>query len=158
MKDAAYKSDLRYCIRPMVESDLPQVVQLEGSIFPDPWRRESFAESLAEEHVGSWVVESQGRIIGYMVTLWVADEIHILNLAVNNNYRRQGLATHLLSTLERFAKGHQSKHFWLEVRSSNLPAQAFYAKHGFKHVGRRRHYYRNGEDALIMAKNIGDSL
>ena len=156
MKDTAKKADLKYCIRPMVDSDLSKVVRLETSIFSDPWSRQSFAESLAEDQVGSWVVETQGTIIGYTVTLWVEDEIHILNLAVDDNYRHQGIGTQLLSTLEKFAKKHQSNHFWLEVRSSNLPAQAFYTKHGFKPLGLRKRYYRNGEDALIMAKHIGD--
>jgi len=140
----------------MVYADLPQVIRLEEAIFPDPWSWQSFVESLTEEHVGSWVAELQQKIVAYMITLWVADEIHILNLAVGSEHRRQKIATQLLGTLESFAQSHGSTHFWLEVRSSNQVAQIFYTKHGFKPVGFRKNYYRNGEDALIMEKRIGD--
>lgn len=141
----------------MVYSDLPQVIQLEKDIFPDPWSRQSFNESLKEESVGSWVVETCNRIIGYLITLWVEDEIHILNLAVDKEFRRQKIASRMLSTLQNIATEHGSSHFWLEVRSSNLVAQKFYTQHGFKPLGYRKGYYRNGEDALIMAKTIGDA-
>ena len=154
--EAAHKSTSTYRIRPMVTSDLPQVVQLEHDIFPDPWSRRSFAESLIETQVESWVVEIQNRIIGYMIALWVSDETHILNLAVEVEYRRRGIATQMLTALEDFASRQGCSHFWLEVRSSNVAAQKFYDKHGFKPLGHRKHYYRNGEDALIMAKIVGD--
>jgi ribosomal-protein-alanine N-acetyltransferase len=147
-------STIKATIRPMVFSDLAQVVQLEKDIFPDPWSQQSFAESLREERVGSWVAVNDGQVIGYMVTLWVVDEVHILNLAVTNNYRRQGIASQMLANLENLAAKHGTKHFWLEVRAGNLVAQAFYGKWGFMAVGERKQYYRNGEDAVVMAKNV----
>jgi len=147
-------STIKTTIRPMVFADLPQVTQLENVIFPDPWSQQSFAESLREERVGCWVAVNDGQVIGYMVTLWVVDEVHILNLAVSDEFRRQGIASQMLVNLENHAKKHGTKHFWLEVRSGNLGAQAFYGKWGFMAVGERKSYYRNGEDAVVMAKNL----
>jgi ribosomal-protein-alanine N-acetyltransferase len=153
---AKHRTETRFVIRPMVHADLQQVSQLEQNIFPDPWSLRSFNESLDEERVGAWVTTCRDQVIGYMITLWVEDEIHILNLAVSPNFQRQGLASRMLTTLEDLAVGHGSHNFWLEVRSSNTIAQQFYRRHGFIQIGSRQNYYRNKEDALIMAKSIRD--
>jgi ribosomal-protein-alanine N-acetyltransferase len=154
---AEHKAKTKCTIRPMVYSDLPQVTELERSIFPDPWSWQSFAESLAEERVGNWVAVNQEQVIGYMVTLWVMEEVHILNLAVADGLRRQGIASQMMESLEGLALGHGARHFWLEVRASNMAAQVFYQQWGFMAVGERKNYYRNGEDAVVMAKSFGNT-
>ena len=153
-KGTSHNTKMTYAVRPMVYSDLPQVWQLEQLVFPDPWSFQSFKESLKDERVDAWVTESGNQIIGYMVTLCFADEIHILNFAVDTQCRRKGIGTAMMSTLHRYAERCGSSHMWLEVRSTNEAAQDFYRYHGFNPLGTKKRYYQNGEEAVIMAKAL----
>ncbi len=150
------KPCVEYAIRPMMESDLLQISQLEAQIFPDPWTRETFIEALQEPDIGSSVVIKNDRIIGYMVSLWAEQRIHILNIAVDQNFRKRGIATNLLAGLEQTALERRYRYISLEVRATNTVAIAFYTNHKYRTVGQRSNYYRDDEDALIMAKSIKD--
>ncbi len=156
-ESAPLKPGAEYTIRPMLESDLPQILQLETLIFPDPWTRETFIEALREPDIGSSVVIKDERIIGYMVALWAEERIHILNIAVDQNFQKRGIATNLLAGLEQSALDQGYRYISLEVRASNTVAIAFYTKHKYRTVGQRTNYYRNDEDALLMAKSIKDT-
>ena len=88
---------------------------------------------------------------GYIVVRRALDEAHILSLAAAEASRRKGVATALLVhalAVER-ASGARIAH--LEVRAKNPEALAFYARHGFREMGRRRRYYPDGADALLLA-------
>jgi ribosomal-protein-alanine N-acetyltransferase len=87
-----------------------------------------------------------------MIALWlIIDEIHIGTLATHPRYRRRGIARRLLSTALRFALQQGVRTATLEVRHSNVAAQALYSQFGFTVAGRRRAYYHdNNEDALLM--------
>ena len=83
----------------------------------------------------------------------IAGEGYIDNVAVREEYRRQGIAQALLDVFLRFGKAHQLAFLTLEVRASNDPAKQLYMKHGFEQVGRRKDYYDEpNEDAIIMTK------
>ena len=138
-----------------MESDLLQITQLETQIFPDPWTRETFIEAIPD--IQSLAVIEKDRIIGYMVALWAEERIHILNIAVDKNFRKRGIATKLITGLEQSALKQGYRYLSLEVRVSNTDAIAFYTKHKFRTIGQRTQYYRNDEDALIMAKSIKDN-
>lgn len=142
----------------MIESDLLQVIRLETQIFPDPWTRKTFLEALREPDVQSLVVIESDYIIGYMVTLWAEERTHILNIAVDKDYRKRGIATKLIAKLEQSAFEQGIRYLSLEVRTSNKTAIEFYTKQNFRIIGQRSQYYRNDEDALIMAKSIKDNI
>ena len=92
-----------------------------------------------------------GTILGYAGLTVVLDEGYINNFAVREEYRKQGIASALLDVFVRFAQAHQLAFLTLEVRASNAPAIALYAKHGFQTAGRRRDYYDDPkEDAILM--------
>ena len=98
------------------------------------------------------VCEDESGIIAFLCVQPIPpDEVEILNLAVHPDYKRKGVATHLLNTLTA-----PMQH--LDVRQSNLTAMAFYRKHGFKKVGHRRKYYtRPTEDAVMMTRQLNRS-
>jgi ribosomal-protein-alanine N-acetyltransferase len=156
-ESTSHESKADHKIRLMTESDVLQIIQLETQIFPDPWTRETFLEAMWEPDVQSLVVIKGDRIIGYMVTLWAEERIHILNIAVDKDYRKRGIATKLITGLEKSASKQGIRYVSLDVRVSNDVAIAFYTKHNFQTIGQRTQYYPNDEDALIMAKSIKEN-
>jgi ribosomal-protein-alanine acetyltransferase len=101
------------------------------------------------------VVECDGRVVGYILTRWVADTAEILNLAIAESYRRRGLATSLLHKAMAGLADRGVGEVYLEVRESNHSAQALYRAHGFQPAGMRRAYYRRPvEDALILRRSL----
>jgi ribosomal-protein-alanine N-acetyltransferase len=137
-------------IRTAREADVPAVAALERRIFSDPWSPESFRHILSDLAI---VAESSGQVIGYFFARAAADLGEILNLAVDPDHRRQGIAEALLAEGCVRLRGCGVQTLFLEVRASNEGAQALYRKNGFDEVGRRQGYYRNPrEDALVFAR------
>ena len=137
-------------IRRLTYADLPQVIAIERRAFPTPWSLAMFVLELSKPGGVCLAARRDGGLAGYLIcsrydTVW-----HVMNVAVDPNLRRTGIATTLLlELLERV--GHDDARFTLEVRTSNHPAIALYERFGFRAAGRRRRYYQdNGEDALIM--------
>jgi ribosomal-protein-alanine N-acetyltransferase len=137
-------------IRRLAFADLPQVVAIERRSFPTPWSLAMFVLELSKASSVCLAARSEGRLVGYLVcsrydTVW-----HVMNVAVDPDERRAGIASALLERLwERI--GDPSAQYTLEVRPSNGAALALYERHGFKAAGLRRRYYQdNGEDAVIM--------
>ncbi len=148
MRDSSVKAEIRE-LRP---KDLPRVLEIERICFPDPWSVESFRGIISSVAYFSFGYFRRD-LWGYLVALRAADELHILNIAVEPSRRREGLGTQLLQyILDKLES--RLKVVYLEVRASNAPALAFYQKWGFQSVGVRKSYYRDGEDALVMALNL----
>jgi ribosomal-protein-alanine N-acetyltransferase len=138
----------------MKEEDITDVMQIERASFSMPWSRTMFMEELKRQGGRSYslVARYDGKVIGYIMTWIVLDEAHIINIAVNSEYRRKGVAKTLLSRTLDYAKSAKAKKATLEVRVSNISAQNLYEKLGFKKVViRRRFYPDNGEDAYLMS-------
>jgi ribosomal-protein-alanine N-acetyltransferase len=137
-------------LRALVEEDLPAVLAIEETAFLSSWTQASFLHELHSPHSQLTAAERQGEVVGYICCWYVADEVHILDIAVRPESRRQGVGERLLrhALVVGQQKGAQSA--ILEVRQSNLPAIALYRKFGFRQVAVRRGYYTNGEDALLM--------
>jgi [ribosomal protein S18]-alanine N-acetyltransferase len=137
-------------IRRLTYADLPQVIAVERRAFPTPWSLAMFVLELSKPSGICLAARRDGRLVGYLVcsrydTVW-----HIMNVAVDPDARRAGIATALLEELLARV-GDPSARFTLEVRRSNGAAIALYERFGFKAAGMRRRYYQdNGEDALIM--------
>jgi ribosomal-protein-alanine N-acetyltransferase len=94
-------------------------------------------------------------IIGFTGIWMLADEAHITNLAVREEYRRKGIGELLLIAIIDFASQLKTSFMTLEVRASNLTAQSLYSKYGFVQMGVRHGYYLdNREDAIIMSTDM----
>jgi ribosomal-protein-alanine N-acetyltransferase len=144
---------LKINIRSTTEQDIPQVVAIDNLSFSLPWPERSFRYELTQNpSVLSWVVEVEGRVIVAMIVTWfIVDEVHIGTIAVHPDYRRRGIAQKLLAHTLVECRTRGAASAYLEVRRSNLAAQALYLRFGFEITGVRRHYYQdNGEDALLM--------
>ena len=137
-------------IRRLTYADLPQVIAIERRAFPTPWSLAMFVLELSKPSGICLAARREGRLTGYLVcsrydTVW-----HIMNVAVDPDARRTGVATGLLGALLERVDDPGAR-YTLEVRESNLAAIALYERFGFRAAGMRRRYYQdNGEDALIM--------
>ena len=143
---------------PMVVADLDEVYALELSVYPHPWTRGNFLDSLASGYHG-WVLrDAQGTLVGYFLMMAVVDEAHLLNVAVAAPRQREGLGRYLLDKIAACARGLSMASILLEVRPSNQRALNIYARYGFKEIGRRKGYYpaHNGqrEDAIVMRYSL----
>jgi ribosomal-protein-alanine N-acetyltransferase len=109
--------------------------------------------------LAAWVAESAGRVFGFVAARMAADELEILNLAVDPAERGKGIGSELLEQAIAFARRSGARRAFLEVRESNLTARRFYERRDFITVGRRPQYYQGPpEDALIMACDIEVAL
>lgn len=143
---------MNYDIIPMTAEHLDQVAELEKICFSDPWSRRMLSEHLENECAATLVaVGEDGTVLGYAGLLVVLDEGYITNVAVNPDYRRQGIAGQLLGVFHRFAEGNKLAFLTLEVREGNTAARGLYSKYGYKEVGVRKNYYDHPkEHAIIM--------
>ena len=141
-------------IRPLTYADLPQVIAIERRAFPTPWSLAMFVLELSKPSGICLAALTDERLVGYLVcsrydTVW-----HLMNIAVDDRLRRQGIATTLLERLFEQAD-RPSEQYTLEVRTSNDAAIRLYERFGFRAAGRRRAYYHdNREDALIMWRTV----
>ena len=142
-------------IRPMTEADLDQVMEMEKAIFASPWRRSFFLSDINRPQGLSVVAEDGGFVLGYAVA-WGTEETHLANLAVSELDRGKGIGGRLLDEVIAFARRSKANSLYLEVRVSNEIARRFYADRGFVPTYMRKGYYENGEDAVIMEREVPD--
>ncbi len=146
-------------VRAWRREDLPRVEAVERAGFSDPWPTELFEQEMSNELARGLVAEqaqSSGvsLVVGFALWWVVCDEIHLLVLAVHPDARRHGVARALMAQLEEQAVVESAREILLEVRPSNLVAREFYRSLGFAEVGRRRRYYGDAEDALLLRRAL----
>jgi [ribosomal protein S18]-alanine N-acetyltransferase len=142
-------------IRRMTSEDLDRVTEIEAASFSDPWTRAMLVFELSNELSRNFVVEEEGRVMGFVIAWVVVDEAHILDLAVDPARRGCGLGRELTRAVVETGTLEGASYIVLEVRNSNKPAQRLYQGMGFQIVGRRPGYYRdNGEDAMVMMADL----
>ena len=100
------------------------------------------------------LAEDEGEIAGYGGITVAADSADIDNVAVTEGYRNSGIGTAVLCELCKIAKEKGAEKVFLEVRVSNVPAMLMYLKNGFKGAYARTRYYSDGEDCLVMVKEL----
>jgi len=138
-------------IRPLDLIDLSAVERLEQRAYPTPWSRSMFASELAKPTSICLGAFEGAELAGYVITSRYVDAWHVMNVAVDPDLRRRGVATALLERLFELTHGDERRGYTLEVRVSNDGAIQLYERLGFEARGLRRGYYTdNREDALIM--------
>ncbi len=135
----------------MYSEDISEVMQIERLSFTMPWSETLFYDELYSRNSITRVAEFNDIVIGYICVKHIADECHLLNLAVHPDYRSRGIATILLNEAIVKLRQYDCKFFYLDVRTSNHIARKMYEKFGFNMVGIRKSYYTNPvEDAVVM--------
>ena len=136
----------------MHPADLEEVMAIENAIYSHPWTRGNFADSLrAGYDCRTWRLE--GELVGYFILTAAAGEAHLLNLSIAVRHQRSGHGRALLAEAAELARRRGAASLFLEVRPSNLAAQALYTRFGFRRIAVRRGYYpaQSGrEDALVL--------
>lgn len=137
-------SDLGY-------SELPLAVSIERRSFPSPWSVGMFALEMTKPDTISLAATEDDQLLGYLVLSRYDQAWHLMNIAVDPDHRRRGIASRLVESA--FSRIDPNAPVTLEVRPTNQSAIELYERHGFRRFGLRKGYYPdNGEDALIMWK------
>jgi ribosomal-protein-alanine N-acetyltransferase len=141
-------------IRPLAYSDLPKVLAVERRAFPTPWSLAMFVLELSKPSGICLAAMDGSRLDGYLICARYDEAYHLMNIAVDPDRRRRGIARALIDTM--IERAGVDANFTLEVRVSNAGAIALYESYGFRGVGTRRRYYQDtGEDAIIMWRAVG---
>ena len=147
-------------ITEMKVEHLAQVVALERDLFSSPWDESAFRYELNDNPFSyNWVIEQDGKILGFCGLWCLFDQAQVTNLAVAKSHQRQHLGQQLMAFMEEFAMIQGCEVLSLEVRVSNTPAINLYKKCGLEKVSIRKDYYQdNHEDAWLMMKAIGGRI
>ena len=138
-------------IREMSLDDLGDVMEIEKLSFVSPWTKRLFEETLLSPISSSFIMKKNHETIGYIILYSVADEAHILNIAIHPQYRGTGYASTLIKHALDYFNEKGVGEFFLEVREGNMVAIRLYQRFGFERVGKRKKYYaETNEDALVM--------
>ncbi len=134
--------------------DLDAIAALEEECFSDPWTRRMLADSFLLEGFRGVLLEEDGQIVAYGGVQIAYDEAEIELVAVSEMYRRCGRGTAVMEDLLNIARERGAKRVYLEVRVSNASAQMLYLKCGFHGLYCRTRYYPDGEDAIVMTREL----
>jgi ribosomal-protein-alanine N-acetyltransferase len=136
----------------MLDEDLDEVLAIENAIYTHPWTKGNFSDSLrAGYDCRTWRLER--ALVGYFILMVAAGEAHLLNLSIAASHQRSGHGRALLREAVDLARRRGARSLFLEVRPSNLGAQALYTRFGFRRIAVRRGYYpahSGREDALVF--------
>jgi ribosomal-protein-alanine N-acetyltransferase len=144
-------------LRAMELEDVEQVYAIDVLSFSLPWSERSYRFELSENNASHpWVAEAvsargERQVVGMIVVWFILDEAHIATIATHPAFRRMGIARRLLGRALEDGAAFGAEKAFLEVRRSNLAAQALYQSFGFVVTGvRPRYYLDTQEDALLM--------
>ena len=142
--------------RPMIESDLAVVSDIEQRSTPHPWRPAHFSDSIKSGYQ-CIVAEYENRVIGHAVVMTAMDQADLLIITIDQLFQGKGFGTALLNQVMDIASQKNCTTLLLEVRQSNNKAFNLYLDKGFSEIGIRKNYYPAGdsrEDAIIMAMDL----
>lgn len=159
-------SRLDFHVHPFHSRDLDDVLAIEQESFSEPWTRGMFEAELMGNPFGRFLgafchseMPPAKRLLGYICYWVVFDELRLMNLAVQPDHRRQGIASHLVRHAVEEGITQGTTRALLEVRAGNRLAQKLYQTLGFQQYGRRRSYYTNpDEDAILMQLQLAENV
>lgn len=137
--------------------DLPILVSMDRRFFPySPWPVEQFRAEISGKTRRFLIGESDGEVVAYAGAFLpsAGGEGDIMTIAVDPIHRRKGIATYLISELEKWAKERGATSMMLEVVIDNEEAIALYEKLGYEKLNIRKNYYGYGQDAQVMRRAL----
>lgn len=141
-------------IRKIKENDINRIIEIENKVFNHSLGYEFLKKASESSMAYVYVYEENKNILGYISSLYDGEVIEILNFCVDTDYQHKGIGKSLLSYLLLTLSKIGAKASILEVRESNLKAIDLYSKFNYKNLHKRKAYYSDGEDALVLYKEI----
>ncbi|MBS0308079.1 MAG: ribosomal protein S18-alanine N-acetyltransferase [Proteobacteria bacterium] len=134
--------------------DIEQIMVIENSVYPHPWTRGNFLDSLYSRYETAVLRDTTYDVMGYYLVMLAVDEAHLLNITVRRDLHGKGYGRLLLDNMVAMARDKAMSSVLLEVRPSNARALAIYEHYGFSRIGQRKGYYpadgNTREDAIVM--------
>lgn len=152
--------DVTATVRAAERTDLGAVIAIERASFGDPWTRGMFGTHLVSDGGNNFLIaEDDGSVVGYAITVAVAGESELLNIAVDPERRGQRIGAMLLDAAMERCRVSGASEMWLEVRASNAGARMLYDSRGFAEMGvRKRYYHAPREDAIVLRSDLRSRL
>lgn len=141
-------------IRPLAKDDIERVVNLEMQTFGETLGAEMLTNELSNVLVKFRVITLDGKVIGYIGGYFYMEDGEILNFLIDDEYQHQGFGQQLFDNIMEEAKEELVRRVTLEVRENNIKGLNFYQKNGFNPISIRKHYYKNGDNAIVMMKEL----
>lgn len=139
----------------MIRRDMTEVLAIEDASYPTPWSEDDFISCLRDRNVIGMVAEVDERVRGFMLYKIFHDKLHVLNFAVQPEFRRRGVGAAMVAKLVGKLSPQRRNRMFLEVRESNLTAQLFFRSQGFQAVSTLREFYDDtNEDAYLMQYRV----
>ena len=145
---------MQITVRPLQKEDIEEVAALEAKCFQDAWTKEQLISAFSRADFYGLALEIENRLIGYVCATKLFEEAELLLIAVEKDYRGQGLGGALMDAFLKDMKSSGAERVFLEVRLSNVAAKTLYERRGFATVRVREKYYADGESALEMVKTL----
>ena len=140
----------------MMLSDLEEIKNILQTDFDDFWNFEIFKEELVNNNSSYLVLRYDNEIVCFGGIKIILDEANIMDIVTRKDKRNQGFARFVLNELINISKEQNCTSITLEVNENNLPAIHLYKLFDFKEVGRRKNYYKNGNTAILMTRELID--
>ena len=144
-------------VRELSELDLDSIVEIEESLYKDPWNKEAYLRDLENDIAFNYVLEHDGVILGYYGFWIMFDNVDITKVSIRKELQGKGLSNILIEDFFSRIKNLDIKTITLEVRVSNTKAINLYKKNGFKEIAIRKQYYNDLEDAYILQKEVSEN-
>lgn len=140
--------------QPLEKNHVPQIVKLESELLLESLGEEMLCAELHNKYA-HFIVALDGELpVGYIGGWMIEGTCDMINFVVDKDYQHQGIGQNLFKNLENIARSEKCFEILLEVRENNAGAIKFYEKAGFKQIAIRNSYYKNGENALILRKEL----
>lgn len=137
-----------------IDENILKIISKELAQYDKFWNMNILKDEVNNSNSQYYAILKDDEILAFGGLWFNIDEAHVMNIAVREDNRQKGLGTKLLQFLVELAKKKEKKCITLEVREDNKPAIKLYEKLNFEIVGKRRRYYDNSVDAIIMTKSF----
>ena len=138
----------------LLSSDVDKIVELCEKNFADGWNKSMLESAFNSGRFICIGIEEENKLIGLISCSTTDFDADIEGITIDKDFRRNGFAKALLGLLEVKLKEKNIEKVFLEVRESNVPAKKLYLSAGYNEINKRKKYYSDGEDAVIMAKEL----
>lgn len=143
-------------ISKMTTNDLNEIASILSTEFDDFWNENIFRQELQNENSEYIVARLNNEIVGF-AGIWISPvDIHITDIVVRKDKRNMKIGSNILEELIKLAETKERETLTLEVNEKNEIAQKLYLNYGFEKLGKRKKYYNNEDDAIIMTLNLNN--